>query len=191
MYVLGPDFRIPGYRFRVFHVAQNCFGPRRQIDAGSRKEKEERKGKKRKKKKKGEKESPIDFEKLENANLNSLPDMLDFMAHENFTNIHLYTANLTIDLERYKKIRLGVMIQPSNDKKEGILIHRVIKGGLAEKHGIKENDILIKVNNTEVNTLVDLQIQVNGSGKGKILFSIQRDGIQKDIQILNYTNLKK
>ena len=143
------------------------------------------------KKKKGEKESPIDFEKLENANLNSLPDMLDFMAHENFTNIHLYTANLTIDLERYKKIRLGVMIQPSNDKKEGILIHRVIKGGLAEKHGIKENDILIKVNNTEVNTLVDLQIQVNGSGKGKILFSIQRDGIQKDIQILNYTNLKK
>jgi len=143
------------------------------------------------KKKKGEKESPIDFEKLENANLNSLPDMLDFMVHENFTNIHLYTANLTIDLERYKKIRLGVMIQPSNDKKEGILIHRVIKGGLAEKHGIKENDILIKVNNTEVNTLVDLQIQVNGSGKGKILFSIQRDGIQKDIQILNYTNLKK
>jgi len=117
--------------------------------------------------------------------------MLDFMVHENFTNIHLYTANLTIDLERYKKIRLGVMIQPSNDKKEGILIHRVIKGGLAEKHGIKENDILIKVNNTEVNTLVDLQIQVNGSGKGKILFSIQRDGIQKDIQILNYTNLKK
>ena len=143
------------------------------------------------KKKKGEKESPIDFEKLENANLNSLPDMLDFMAHENFTNIHLYTANLTIDLERYKKIRLGVMIRPSNEKKEGVLIHRVLKGGLAEKHGILDNDILFKVNNTEVNTMCDLEKQVDNSIEGKILLSIKRNGIEKSIQILNYTNLKK
>lgn len=142
------------------------------------------------KKRKGEKEMPIDLGKFTNTNLNSLPDMLDFMAQENFSNIHLYTANLTIDLERYKKIRLGVMIQPSNDKKEGILIHRVLKGGLAEKHGILDNDILIKVNNTKVNTMCDLEKQVDNSTEGKILLSIKRNGIEKSIQILN-NNLKK
>jgi C-terminal processing protease CtpA/Prc len=142
------------------------------------------------KKKKGEKEIPIDLGKFTNTNLNSLPDMLDFMAQENFSNIHLYTANLTIDLERYKKIRLGVMIQPSNDKKEGILIHRVIKGSIAEKHGILDNDILIKVNNTKVNTMCDLEKQVDNSTEGKILLSIKRNGIEKSIQILN-NNLKK
>ena len=142
------------------------------------------------KKRKGEKEMPIDLGKFTNTNLNSLPDMLDFMAQENFSNIHLYTANLTIDLERYKKIRLGVMIQPSNDKKEGILINRVLKGGLAEKHGILDNDILIKVNNTKVNTMCDLEKQVDNSTEGKILLSIKRNGIEKSIQILN-NNLKK
>jgi len=142
------------------------------------------------KKKKGEKEIPIDLGKFTNTNLNSLPDMLDFIAQENFSNIHLYTANLTIDLERYKKIRLGVMIQPSNDKKEGILIHRVIKGSIAEKYGILDNDILIKVNNTKVNTMCDLEKQVDNSTEGKILLSIKRNGIEKSIQILN-NNLKK
>ena len=142
------------------------------------------------KKRKGEKEIPIDLEKFTNTNLDSLPDMLDFMAHENFSNIHLYTANLTIDLKRYNRIRLGVMIQPSNDKKEGILINKVIKGGLAENHGIKDNDLLIKVNNNEVNTIYDLEKQVDNSNEGKILLSIKRNGVKKNIQILN-NNLKK
>ena len=142
------------------------------------------------KKRKGEKEIPIDLEKFTNTNLDSLPDMLDFMAHENFSNIHLYTANLTIDLKRYNRIRLGVMIQPSNDKKEGILINKVIKGGLAENHGIKDNDLLIKVNNNEVNTVYDLEKQVDNSNEGKILLSIKRNGVKKNIQILN-NNLKK
>jgi len=142
------------------------------------------------KKKKGEKELPIDLEKFTNTNLNSLPDMLDFMAQENFDYIQYDTANLTIDLEKYKKIRLGVMIQPSNDKKDGILIHRVIKGSIAEKHGILDNDILIKVNNTKVNTMFDIEKQVDNSTEGKILLSIKRNGIEKSIQILN-NNLKK
>ena len=142
------------------------------------------------KKRKGEKETPIDLEKFTNTNLDSLPDMLDFMAHENFSNIHLYTANLTIDLKRYNRIRLGVMIQPSNDKKEGILINKVIKGGLAENHGIKDNDLLIKVNNNEVNTIYDLEKQVDNSNEGKILLSIKRNGVKKNIQILN-NNFKK
>ena len=140
------------------------------------------------KKRKGEKEIPIDLEKFTNTNLDSLPDMLDFMAHENFSNIHLYTANLTIDLKRYNRIRLGVMIQPSNDKKEGILINKVIKGSIAENYGILDNDVLIKVNNTEVNTMYDLEKQVDNSNEGKILLSIKRNGIEKSIQILTNLN---
>ena len=140
------------------------------------------------KKRKGEKEIPIDLEKFTNTNLDSLPDMLDFMAHENFSNIHLYTANLTIDLKRYNRIRLGVMIQPSNDKKEGILINKVIKGSIAENYGILDNDVIIKVNNTEVNTMHDLEKQIDNSNEGKILLSIKRSGIEKSIQILNNLN---
>ena len=140
------------------------------------------------KKRKGEKEIPIDLEKFINTNLDSLPDMLDFMAHENFSNIHLYTATLTIDLKRYNRIRLGVMIQPSNDKKEGILINKVIKGSIAENYGILDNDVIIKVNNTEVNTMHDLEKQIDNSNEGKILLSINRSGIEKSIQILNNLN---
>ena len=140
------------------------------------------------KKRKGEKEIPIDLDKFKNTNLDSLPDMLDFMAHENFSNIHLYTANLTIDLKRYNRIRLGVMIQPSNDKKEGILINKVIKGSIAENYGILDNDVLIKVNNTEVNTMHDLEKQIDNSNEGKILLSIKRNGIEKSIQIVNNLN---
>ncbi len=142
------------------------------------------------KKKKGEKETLLDLKNYKNTNITCLPDMLDFMALENFSQIHLYTANLTINLERYNKIRLGVMIRPSNDKKEGILIHKVIKGGLAENHGIKDNDLLIKVNNTEVNTIYDLEKQVDNSTEGKILLSIKRNGVKKNIQILK-NNFKK
>jgi len=140
------------------------------------------------KKRKGEKEIPIDLEKFTNTNLDSLPDMLDFMAHENFSNIHLYTATLTIDLKRYNRIRLGVMIQPSNDKKEGILINKVIKGSIAENYGILDNDVLVKVNNTEVNTMYDLERQIDNSNEDKILLSINRNGIEKSIQIENNLN---
>ena len=140
------------------------------------------------KKRKGEKEIPIDLEKFRNTNLASLPDMLDFMAHENFSNIHLYTATLTIDLKRYNRIRLGVMIQPSNEKKEGILINKVIKGSIAENYGILDNDVLIKVNNTEVNTMYDLEKQMDNSNEGKILLSIKRNGIEKSIQIVHNLN---
>jgi C-terminal processing protease CtpA/Prc len=140
------------------------------------------------KKRKGEKEIPIDLDKFKNTNLSSLPDMLDFMAHENLSNIHLYTATLTIDLKRYNRIRLGVMIQPSNEKEEGILINKVIKGSIAENYGILENDVLVKVNNTEVNTMYDLESQIENSNEGKILLSIKRNGIEKSIQIENNLN---
>ena len=87
------------------------------------------------KKKKGEKEILIDTKNYKNTNITCLPDMLDFMAHDNFSQIHLYTANLVVDLVKYRKVKLGVMIIPSNNEK-GILINRVIKGSLAENHGI-------------------------------------------------------
>ena len=80
------------------------------------------------------------------------------------------------------------MIQPSNEKKEGILINKVIKGSIAENSGILDNDVLLKVNNTEVNTMYDLERQIDNSNEDKILLSIKRNGIEKSIQIENNLN---
>jgi len=141
------------------------------------------------KKKKGEKEIIIDTKNYKNTNITCLPDMLDFMYHSDFNNIHLYSANLVVDLAKYRKVKLGVMIIPSNNEK-GILINRVTKGSLAENHGILENDVLIKVNNTVVNTMYDLEKQVDSITEGNILLTVIRNGVKKRIQILN-NNLKK
>ena len=140
------------------------------------------------KKRKGEKEIPIDLENYKNTNPTCLLDMLDFMAHENFSQIHLYTASLVVDLERYRKIKLGIMIVPSNEKREGILIHSVIKGGLAERHGLKDNDVILRVNNSEVNSQVDLQNQFDNDNTP--VLSIKRADAVHNIKILN-NNLKK
>jgi hypothetical protein len=140
------------------------------------------------KKKKGEKECLIDLKNYKNTNITCLPDMLDFMAHENFSQIHLYTANLVVDLERYRKIKLGIMIVPSNEKRKGVLIHSVIKGGLAERHGLKDNDVILRVNNSEVNSQVDLQNQFDNDNT--LLLSIKRAEVVHNIKILN-NNLKK
>ena len=49
------------------------------------------------------------------------------------------------------------MFVPSNEKRDGIQITKVMKGGLAERYGLKDNDIILKVNNSEVNFQSDLQ----------------------------------
>ena len=135
------------------------------------------------KKKKGEKELPIDLEKFTNTNLNSLPEMLDFMAVENFSQMHLYTSNLVVDLERYRKFKLGIMIVPSNEKREGIQINKVIKGGIAERYGLKDNDIILRVDNSEVHSQSDLKNQFENNKTP--LLTIKRANKIHNIKILN------
>lgn len=135
------------------------------------------------KKKKGEKETLIDIKNYKSTNITCLPDMLDYMAFENFSQIHLYTTNLVVDLERYRKFKLGIMIVPSNDKRQGIHINKVIKGGLAERYGLKDNDIIIRVNNSEVHSQSDLQNQFENNNTP--LLTIKRANKVHNIKILN------
>ena len=135
------------------------------------------------KKKKGEKETLIDIKNYKRTNIACLPDMLDYMAVENFSQIHLYTTSLVVDLERYRKFKLGIMFVPSNEKRDGIQITKVMKGGLAERYGLKDNDIILKVNNSEVNFQSDLQNQF--ANNTTYLLTIKRANKTHKIKILN------
>ena len=135
------------------------------------------------KKKKGEKETLIDIKNYKSTNITCLPDMLDYMAFENFSQIHLYTTNLVVDLERYRKFKLGIMIVPSNDKRQGIHINKVIKGGIAERYGLKDNDIILRVDNSEVHSQSDLQNQFENNKTP--LLTIKRANKIHNIKILN------
>tara|TARA_B100000963_G_C22593245_1_gene656546 strand:+ start:423 stop:1013 length:591 start_codon:yes stop_codon:yes gene_type:complete len=135
------------------------------------------------KKKKGEKETLVDIKNYKHTNITCLPDMLDYMAVENFSQIHLYTTSLVVDLERYRKFKLGIMFVPSNEKRAGIQITKVMKGGLAERYGLKDNDIILKVNNSEVNFQSDLQNQF--ANNTTYLLTIKRANKTHKIKILN------
>ena len=135
------------------------------------------------KKKKGEKETLIDIKNCKSTNITCLPDMLDYMAVENFSQIHLYTTSIVVDLERYRKFKLGIMFVPSNEKRDGIQITKVMKGGLAERYGLKDNDIILKVNNSEVNFQSDLQNQF--ANNTTYLLTIKRANKTHKIKILN------
>ena len=135
------------------------------------------------KRKKGDKETLIDIKNYNPTSITCLADMLDFMAHEDFNNIHLYTISLVVDLERYRKFKLGIMFTPSNDKREGIHITKVIKGGLAERYGLKDNDIIIRVNNSEVHCQSDLQNQFDNNNTA--LLTIKRAEKVYNIKILH------
>lgn len=135
------------------------------------------------KKKKGEKEILIDIKNYKSTNITCLPDILDYMAVENFSQIHLYTTSLVVDLERYRKFKLGIMIVPSNDKRQGIHITKVIKGGLAERYGLKDNDIIIRVNNSEVHSQSDLQNQFDNNNTA--LLTIKRANKVYNIKVSN------
>lgn len=135
------------------------------------------------KKKKGEKEILIDIKNYKSTNITCLPDMLDYMAVENFSQIQLYTTSLVVDLERYRKFKLGIMFIPSNEKKEGIHITKVIKGGLAERYGLKDNDIIIRVNNSEVHCQSDLQNQFDNNNTA--LLTIKRANKVHSIKVIN------
>jgi len=135
------------------------------------------------KKKKGEKETLIDIKNYKSTNITCLPDMLDYMAVENFSQIHLYTTSIVVDLERYRKFKLGIMFVPSNEKRDGIQITKVMKDGLAERYGLKDNDIILKVNNSEVNFQSDLQNQF--ANNTTYLLTIKRANKTHKIKILN------
>ncbi|MHC1781124.1 MAG: Do family serine endopeptidase [Bacteroidales bacterium] len=68
---------------------------------------------------------------------------------------------------------------------KGVYIAEVIKGGAADKAGIKESDVLISVNGVQVNSAPAVQEQISRfRPKDKISVEIIRDGKQKELSVV-------
>jgi serine protease Do len=93
------------------------------------------------------------------------------------------------DLLEYGEVRrgyLGVYIAEVNsvtakgvklDKPRGVFITSVIKDGAADKAGIEEGDVILKVNGVDVNQPNEMQAKVGAHNPGdKISLEIWRDG---------------
>lgn len=66
------------------------------------------------------------------------------------------------------------------DKIEGVFVGRVIAGGAADAAGIKENDVILSVDNVTVNSTAELQEQIGKHRPGdKVVVEIKRDNKRK------------
>jgi membrane-associated protease RseP (regulator of RpoE activity) len=89
--------------------------------------------------------------------------------------------------------RLGVVFLPVSpgsstalkiDSDRGLIVRSVLAGGVAAKAGILEGDVLLSVDGTPVNTLVELTAAVNAAApRHSAEFEMSRDGATRDIAI--------
>jgi Do/DeqQ family serine protease len=101
------------------------------------------------------------------------------------------------DIIKYGEVQravLGVEIRDVNsndlenfnlDKIEGILIIGVSKDGAAKDAGIKEGDVILKINNIKVNSTAELTEQIGKYRPGeKVYVTIKRDNKRKQFNVL-------
>jgi len=72
-----------------------------------------------------------------------------------------------------------------------LLIKDIVSGGVAERAGIKDGDFLVKINGESFKTSREAQLRINKLAGSYATYSIVRNGIQMDAQvlILKYINL--
>jgi len=100
------------------------------------------------------------------------------------------------DLKEYGDVQralLNVQIQDINaeaakkynlDKIEGVFIGKVQQGGAAELAGIRDNDVIISVDNVMVNSTAELQEQIGKHRPGdKVIVEIKRDNKRKPFNV--------
>ncbi|HNX55674.1 MAG TPA: Do family serine endopeptidase [Prolixibacteraceae bacterium] len=70
------------------------------------------------------------------------------------------------------------------DKIEGVFVGKVISGGAADVAGIKENDVIISVDNVLVNSTSELQEQIGKHRPGdKVVVEIKRENKKKQFNV--------
>ncbi|SNZ03812.1 serine protease Do [Persephonella hydrogeniphila] len=92
---------------------------------------------------------------------------------------------------KVKRSKIGVIIQPLTPElakhfgvKKGVLVAQVMKGGPAEKAGIKSGDIIVAVNDKPVSKVSQLQKYIMRNPPGtKVKITVVRDGKKKDIYV--------
>lgn len=84
------------------------------------------------------------------------------------------------DLMEYgnvQKALIGIQYDPTKDDLEGVKITALTKGGGAKKAGLKEGDVIVKINNVKITKFSDLKGQLNAKRPGdKIQVTVLRDG---------------
>ena len=103
-------------------------------------------------------------------------------------------ANDLIETGTVKRGWLGITIQDITDdmksywklkNKKGALVSQILENSPAEKSGLKEEDIIIKVNNDEIENSSDLRNTVSENYPNKeITLTILRDNKKKKIKVL-------
>ena len=107
--------------------------------------------------------------------------------------VHKVVADL-IDFGSVKRAKLGVSIMAINEELaekmklsslEGVYIAEVVKGGSADKAGIKAEDIVIAIDSTKTATPQALQEKVNAFHPGdKAEVTLIRDGKTRKLQVV-------
>ena len=98
-----------------------------------------------------------------------------------------------IDFGKVKRAMLGVVMQEINEEiseelklstLNGVYISEVISGSAADKAGIKEADVLIKIDSTKIINAASVQEKVNSFRPGdKAELVVIRDGKKKDLLV--------
>ena len=72
-----------------------------------------------------------------------------------------------------------------------LLIKEIVSGGVTEQAGIKDGDILVKINGESFKTSREAQLRINKFAGSHVIYSIERNGAKFDapVLILKYINL--
>ena len=109
------------------------------------------------------------------------------------SNIVKKIADDLIDFGSVKRALLGVTMTQIDDKKakelklfspNGVYIEEVLKGGAADKAGIRHGDVIVSVDSTAITTPSSLQEKVSSYNPGdKALITVIRDGDKKKFEV--------
>ena len=106
-----------------------------------------------------------------------------------------------IDFGTVRRASLGVMMASVNDKiaeelklssPKGVYIDEVMKGSAAEKAGLKRDDVIIAMDDTEIATAANLQAKVNSYHPGdKAQVKFIREGREKTVEVVFQGEMSK
>ncbi len=109
------------------------------------------------------------------------------------SNIVKKIVNDIIDYGTYQRAYLGVSIAEIDQDKanelglqftKGIFIKSLTDGGSAQYSGLLPQDVILKINNIEINTVPEIQETISKSKVGDVItVTVLRDGDYKDIDV--------
>jgi len=101
----------------------------------------------------------------------------DLVEFGNTQRAYLGIRFVELNGENYKDLQTAVS--------EGIYLNKIIENGSASESGLKVKDIIVKINNTKIKKLSDLNGQINALRPGdQIEVTVLRDGVEKVIPVV-------